>query len=292
MNAIELIQANRLTEARAQLVNDVAAAPSDAGKRVLLFEVLSFCGDFRKAEQHLDLLAEQDLAGRTSARVYKALLAAERERSEVAVGAKSPHLLGPAPGYLEAHLAARAQLQAGDIARAARYFSELENESQALCGTANRNEFEGFQDSDAMLAPFLELFIHDRYLWLPFRDLRELSVSPPHTLLDLLWAPAQLTTWQGITTSCFLPVLYPATYGHPDDMVRLGKMTDWRDLGGGIFRGAGQHVYLAGDDELPLLDIRELRFLPPAESGEWENEMMAVHHPGEGIHSIGLGART
>ncbi|HJV65384.1 MAG TPA: type VI secretion system accessory protein TagJ [Geomonas sp.] len=290
MNAIELIQANRLTEARAQLIADVNASPADAGKRVLLFEVLCFCGDYRKAEQHLDLLVGQDLAGRTSARVYKALLAAERERSEVAVGAKRPHLLGPAPPYLEAHFVARAQLQAGDIARAARYFRELEAESGALCGTANRNEFQGFQDSDAMLAPFLEIFIHDRYLWLPFRDLRELSVAPPHTLLDLLWAPAQLSTWQGITTSCFLPVLYPATYGHPDDMVRLGKMTDWRELGGGIFRGAGQHVFLAGDEELALLDIRELRFLPPAESEEWESDLLAVHGQQEG-RPVTCGAR-
>ena len=59
---------------------------------------------------------------------------------------------------------------------------------------------------------------------------------------------------------CYLPVLYPDSSRSDDDRVRLGRMTDWRDLGGGLYQGVGQHVFLAGKEEKPLLEIRELLF--------------------------------
>lgn len=264
MDSIDLIKANRLTEARDQLLDEVEHSPGDSGKRVLLFQVLSFCADYEQAENQLNQLASRDPRWQNAAIVYKGLLCAEKERAKVAAGERCPALLSPAPPYLEEHLLARQKLQGGKARQLTGFFREVEDETHAFCGTANGKLFQGFKDGDALLAPFLELFIHDRYLWLTFDDLKELFVSAPNTMLDLLWAPAQLTTWQGITTSCYLPVLYPGSSTHVDEMVRMGKMTHWRAIGGGLVQGAGQHIFKAGTEELALLEVRELRFMHDA----------------------------
>jgi hypothetical protein len=64
----ELIQAGRLKEARQQLVAEVKAAPSDPGKRTLLFQALAFCGEWDKAETHLEVIAAQDVKAKSSAK--------------------------------------------------------------------------------------------------------------------------------------------------------------------------------------------------------------------------------
>jgi type VI secretion system protein ImpE len=64
----------------------------------------------------------------------------------------------------------------------------------------------------------------------------------------------------GLTLNCFLPVLYPDSFQHEDDRLKLGRMTDWTDLGPGFHQGFGQHVYQVGDDDVAILEIREAVF--------------------------------
>ena len=56
--------------------------------------------------------------------------------------------------------------------------------------------------------------------------------EPPRFPRDLLFIPAhlELEDEQG---DIFLPALYPGSHEHPDDQVRLGRMTDWKELDGG-----------------------------------------------------------
>jgi len=42
--------------------------------------------------------------------------------------------------------------------------------------------------------------------------------------------------------------------------VLTGRMTDWKDLGGGFCKGCGQHVFLVGDEEKAILEIRDIQF--------------------------------
>jgi type VI secretion system protein ImpE len=124
--------------------------------------------------------------------------------------------------------------------------------------------FEGLRDTDTALAFFLEAFVHDRYVWLPFEALRELVIPAPRSLFDLLWTPVLVTTWEGLSLNCYLPVLYPESFLHADDRIKLGRMTDWTSMGSAIARGVGQHVLQAGPDEWALLDIRAVVFTPAA----------------------------
>jgi type VI secretion system protein ImpE len=260
MNSEDFIRAGRLTEARAQLIEEVKSSPADLGKRTLLFQVLSFCGEWDKAERHLDVITAQDSSRETGVQVYKNLIHAERERIEVSKSNGRPAFLPKTPSYIEAYFIAWERLLKKKPEEARGLFDQIDAERPTICGTLNGESFTGFRDIDTFLSFFLEAFVHDRYIWLPFESLRELSLTPPQTLFDLLWTTARITTWEGLSLNCYLPVLYPDSFLHEDDRIRLGKMTDWAPLGGPFTKGMGQHVFQIGKEEVALLDIREVLF--------------------------------
>jgi type VI secretion system protein ImpE len=260
MNGRELIQAGRLKEARQQLVAEVKAAPSDPGKRTLLFQVLALGGEWDKAEAHLEVIASQDVKAEIGAQLYKNLIAAEREREAVLSLERLPAILPKVPPYLESYLTARRKLEEGKVEEAGEFFRKADEARPQVSGTVNGAPFDDFRDTDAFLEFFLEAMVQNHYVWVPFESLRELSIPSPKTLMDLLWTTARLTTGEGLVMNCVLPVLYPGSHTHEDDRVKLGRMTDWISLGGPYFRGVGQHVFRIGEGETSLLEIRELAF--------------------------------
>ncbi len=265
VNGKELIQAGRLKEARQQLAAEVKAAPTDSAKRILLFQVLAFCGEWDKAERHLDVIASQDVKAEVGVQLYKSLVAAEREREAVFSLERLPAILPTAPRYLDTYLAARRKLEGKELEEATALYRQADSGRRHVSGHADGVPFGDFRDTDASLEFFLEAMVHGHYVWIPFESLRELSISAPKTLMDLLWSTARITTGEGLVMNCCLPVLYPGSSRHADDRVRLGRMTDWVPLGGQFYQGAGQHVFRVGDGETAILEIRELVFdLPRA----------------------------
>ena len=258
MNAKELIKAGKLGDARALLVDEVKKAPGEAASRTLLAQVLMFQGEWDKAERHLEILAMRDTRAEIGVQVYRNLIAAERERLEVYAGKRRPAFLGPMPPWLDEYLLAWEKIAAGEFEKTGELLGALEEQLVEVSGTFNGAPFDGLGDQDDFLAPFLELFVHEQYLWLPFSSLRELTIVAPATLMDTLWTPAGITTWEGLTTTCYLPVTYSLPAGEGDDLTRLGKITDWRELGGGFYRGRGQHLLRIGEEEKGILEIREL----------------------------------
>jgi type VI secretion system protein ImpE len=75
---------------------------------------------------------------------------------------------------------------------------------------------------------------------------------------DLLWLPAHLALRDGPEGDVFLPALYPNSHEHPDDAVKLGRATDWKGGEGEPVLGAGLKVFLRGDDDISILEWRQL----------------------------------
>jgi type VI secretion system protein ImpE len=273
MDPKDLIKAGRLAEARKRLTEEVRAMPADVGKRTLLFQVLAFCGEWSKAEQHLDAIVAQDSKKETGVQVYKNLVGAERERLEVSTLMRRPSFLPETPPFAETYFAALQKLLDRKLEEAEALFNQIGTERPEVRGTLDGTAFVGFEDTDAFLSLFLEAMVHGRYVWIPFESIREIVLSPPKTLFDLLWVEGHVTTWEGLALNCHLPVLYGGSFSHEDERVKLGRMTDWIPLGGGYSRGVGQHVYQIGDREKALLEIREVSFDPPmkAERDEKNN---------------------
>ena len=63
MTAKDLMKAGRLSDARRVLIEEVKSAPTDVGKRTLLFQVLAMGGEWDKALIHLDMISTQDPVG-------------------------------------------------------------------------------------------------------------------------------------------------------------------------------------------------------------------------------------
>jgi len=263
MNSKELIRAGRLTEARNQLIEEVRSAPSDTGSRTLLFQVLSFCGEWDKAELHLEAIAAQDPKADTGVQIYKNLIQAEKERRDVLTHKRRPSFLTGTPAYLEMYFAAWDKVVEKKIEEASELYGQIDAQGPIISGTLDGKIFSGFRDIDTFLSLFLEAFVHDRYIWFPFQSLRELSFAPPQTLFDLLWTTARITTWEGLSINCYLPVLYPDSSLHEDNRVKLGRMTDWISLGGQFSKGMGQHMYQVGEEEIAILEIRDAVFKSP-----------------------------
>jgi len=263
MNARDLIRAGRLSEARTQLTEEVKSAPSDFHRRTLLFQVLCFFGEWDKAERHLEAISAQDLEAEIGVQVYKNLIHAEKERRNVMKLASRPAFVTETPPFLEMYFAAWEKLIGKKTEEAGELYAEIEAKRPLISGTLDGQNFDGFRDLDTFLSFFFEAIVHERYIWIPAESVRELSVSPPKTLFDLLWSTANVTTWDGLSMNCYFPVLYPDSFLHEDDRVKLGRMTEWTSLGGSFFKGMGQHLFQIGEEEIPILEIRNISFNPP-----------------------------
>jgi len=260
MDAKQLIKEGRLTEARGLLIAAVKSSPADTNSRTLLFQVQAYLGEWEKAGRQLDAIGTQDAKRESGIQAYLNLVQAETERIEVFEGRRSPSFLPETPAYAQQHAAAWQNILNQEFEEAASLFGQLETRCAEISGTLNGKNFSGFKETDTCLTCFLEAFVHERYVWLPFEALRELSLPEPQTLLDLLWASAQVTTRAGLTLNCFLPVLYPESFRHEDDRLKLGRLTDWAELGPGIHQGIGQHVFQVGNEDVGILEIREAVF--------------------------------
>ncbi len=260
MDAKELIRAGKLSEARSRLVAEVKAAPGDFGLRTLLFQVLCLLGEWDKAALHLDTVATQDIKSEVAAQAYRNLVHAEKQREEVFTSGRRPAFMPEMPSYAEAFLEVWDLVSKDRVEAAEAAYTSIIEALPLPSGTLNSKPFAGFRDTNSFLSPFFEAFVHDRYVWLPVAAVREITIPPPKTLFDTLWVSCHLTTWEGLAMNCFLPSLYPLSHRHEDDRVKLGRMTDWKSAGGFFVRATGQHVFEVGEEDVNLLEIRELVF--------------------------------
>jgi type VI secretion system protein ImpE len=166
------------------------------------------------------------------------------------------------------HLEAVNRLRENRPAEARTLLEESVNTRPMLKGRVDGQPFTDLQDSDVLLAPFLEVVVHNNYTWLPFAQIKRLQVAPPKRLRDLLWAQATLETLNGPTGEVFIPVLYAGSSAHANDQIKLGRMTDWESLGEGLTRGVGQRLLLVDDEERAILEMREIEVEAEATQSE------------------------
>src|SRR5678815_948806 len=99
MSAEELLDQGRLGESLDALQAEVRAAPADALKRLFLFQILSVMGQWDRALTQLNTAAQINSQLVLSATIYRAMIAAEQQRSLIFAGEKNPTIFGePLPG--------------------------------------------------------------------------------------------------------------------------------------------------------------------------------------------------
>ena len=230
MTARELYQAGRLNEAVQALSAELRENPTDTKRRTFLFELLCFAGDYQRAEKQLDILAQGGTDAQMGALMYRAALHAERTRHELFQKKEYP---AATAGGLE------------------------------ITGAWNGKPFQSLEDADPRIGPRLELFAAGQYLWIPFEHIASIEMELPKRLRDLLWAPALVRTgptFQGRELGeVLLPVLTPFAHAHANDVVRLGRATEWQEIEGEQIP-AGQKMFLIDGEDYPILELRKLEF--------------------------------
>jgi len=236
MNAQELYRAGKLTEAIQALGQQLRDDPGNEKLRTFLFELLCFAGEYDRAEKQLQVLGQGDKVKELGALLYRGCLAAERTR--------------------------RDHFEKGEYASSVT--------AKPVTGTLNGEKVNSIEDADPRIGARLELFAAGSYLWIPLEHVASIEMEPPKKLRDLLWTPAKVKTgpgFQGLELGeVLLPALAPFSFRHPEEAVRLGRMTVWEQEDGREIP-YGQKTFLVDGEEIPILEIRSLTVdLAPAET--------------------------
>ena len=260
----ELFRDGQLGAALEAQIAAVKSGPTDADERLLLFVLLCFSGDLERAIIHLDTLVTLEDATKGGASVYHSLVAAEFERQKVYSGTGAPNLPpGDFPGLAERAEALQAASR-GDAAAVAKALDAASAASGDQPGRIDDREFEGLCDYDDLLGNVFEVYAGGRYMWIPHADVVRIDISEPKSPLDLIWVPAEIERVDGEESNVHLPALYATSAAHDDDAIRLGRSTEWIEIGDELFRGVGQKMLFGatGDDTFDkgLLETRSIVF--------------------------------
>jgi type VI secretion system protein ImpE len=258
--AKELLAAGRLDAATEELASNVKANPNALQQRIFLFELLLFAGDWRRAEQQLDVIGQQSAETSLGVQTYRDNLEAERSRSYLFAEGRRPHFIADVPDYINLHLDAINRLREGNVGEARTILDRAEEERRAVGGKLNGQPFSDLRDYNDLLGPVLECIVQGQYTWIPFEQISQLEIDPPKQLRDLFWTPARIETREGTSGEIYIPALYEGSSSHPDNQVKLGRMTDWKDLGEGIYRASGLRLFLIDGEDKSLLESGKIEF--------------------------------
>ena len=255
-----LLDAGKLGEAIEEVTREVKGKPGDVASRTFLFELLCFSGEWDRAEKQLDVIGHQNVKAEIGVQVYRNNLKAERDRRKLYSDGLRPHFLREPPAYVDLHLAAINRLREGNLAEARETLDRAEEQRPALSGKFNGTPFEDFRDWDDVLGPVLELILNGQYTWLPFEQIKRMEISAPKTLRDLMWASARLEAADGTIADVYVPALYAGSHESANDQIRLGRMTDWRQLSDDLSLAVGLRLFLVDREDKPLFEARSVEF--------------------------------
>jgi type VI secretion system protein ImpE len=258
--AKSLFEQGQLGQAIEELTREVKGSPSDNGLRTFLFELLCFTGDWDRAERQLDVISHQNAQAKLGVEVYRNNIKAERDRRRLFCEGVPPHFLTEPPPYVDVLLATINGLHESSDDQTRKALDRVEQERPILAGKINDVEFQDFRDCDGLTAPVLELILHDKYTWLPYEQIKSMEIVVPRNLRDLLWASARIEAADGTVAEVFLPALYAGSSDHPNDQVKLGRRTEWKQVGRDFGVGAGSRLFMVDDEEKAIFETRIVEF--------------------------------
>lgn len=263
LQAADLFRAGRLADALAAANAEVKAAPTDLGRRVLLAELLLFSGNLERADVILDAAGQLDPSVAVVVSEFRQLLRAETARRQLYRDGRVPELLGDLEPTGQASMKALVALREGNLAEAAAAAEEAEALRPRIAGIVNGQSVDDFRDADDLIPGYIEtLTTTGKYFWIPLSRIESLEFHPPKRPRDLAWRRCSMSVTAGPDGDVYIPALY-FTAEETDDAHRLGRATSWSE-GAGPVRGIGQRVFLAGEEDLTIMQLDALSFQPAA----------------------------
>jgi type VI secretion system protein ImpE len=261
-----LLEAGNLNGAIDAALKAVKANPTNVAARTFLFELSLFSGDWERADRQLDAIAHQETNAMFGSLVYRQSLAVEKQREKLFAQGIAPEFITPPPQYVMEMIYAINSLREGKTAEARDVLDKVEEERPAFGCRVDGEEVEDFRDYNDITSAVLEMIIKDNYIWVPIEQIVKLTIPKPKGLRDSFWLQGELETTNGTKGEVIIPVLYSGTYRNSDDAVRLGRKTDWRDLGNEIYVAEGMKLFWMNGNVRAINEIREIEFAAAEEA--------------------------
>jgi type VI secretion system protein ImpE len=259
-----LFRAGKLADAVAAANAAVRKAPADLAPRVLLAELLLFAGNLERADVILDAGSSVDPQAAVVIAEFRQLVRAEMARRQQRRDGRLPEFLGEPTATLATILQATIALRAGDAAEAAALAQKAEALRPRVTGSIDGKAFNDFRDADDLQAGYFEvLTTTGKYFWIPTERIESINFDKPKRARDLYWRRVNMSVRSGPDGVAYMPALYGDDDPGLADALRLGQATDWIEVSEALVRGAGQRMFLAGDDTISMMDLTEMTFDPP-----------------------------
>ena len=254
--ARELLRAGELTAALTVLQDQVRADPSNAEKRVFMFQLLSVLGQWERAATQLEVAAQLDASTLAMVQMYREALKCEALRVDVFAGRKSPLIFGQPEEWLA--LLIEALLVGEHPAQSDALRAKALELAPPSSGSLNGERFEWLADADSRIGPVCEAIINGRYYWVPFARLSRVDIEAPTDLRDVAWTPAHFQFTNGGEVVGIIPSRYPGSETAEDATLCLARKTSWLQLRPEVFEGLGQRLLATDAGEYPLFDVRTI----------------------------------
>lgn len=255
-----MLDAGNLNGAVEHALASVKSSPTDVTARTFLFELSCFSGNWDRAEKQLEVIGHQDVNAMIGAQIYKQNIQAERDRLRHFEDGMLPECVMTPPKYVDKLLIANNHLRESRLAEARKALDEAESERPAFSGKLNGENFTDFRDFNDATSCVFEAIIKGSYSWIPFEQIKRMNFSKPKTLRDRYWVQAEFEMVNGTNGELFLPALYVNSWKSENDEIRLGRITDWRDLGEEIYAGEGTRIFQIDGGHKLISEIETLEF--------------------------------
>ncbi|HZZ81504.1 MAG TPA: type VI secretion system accessory protein TagJ [Gemmataceae bacterium] len=262
MNANDLYKQGKLNDAVTAALDDVKKNPSDGAKRTFLCELLCLTGDLERADKQLDALAQLDPDALMPLALFRQLIRAEQARQQFFTEGRLPEFLDQQiTPNLSKHLEAAILIREKKPSEAANMLAAADEIRPKVSGVCDGKPFDEIRDLDDLTSSFFEVFTSTgKYYWIPFERVDSVEFHPLERPRDLLWRGAHMIVRNGPDGVVYIPTLYPGSAAEKDDQYRLGRATEWRGEDGVPIRGAGQRVFLIGEDDKSILEVQSMQF--------------------------------
>lgn len=260
LNSEQALKDGNLEQALADIQQLVRKNPANSKYRIYLFQLMTILGQWERALNQLNVLADMDAATLAMVQTYRETLRCETLRVEIFSGQRSPLVFGDPEPWIALLLESLRLTVSKQFDHASELRQQAFDAAPTTAGSIDDVPFTWIADADSRLGPILEAIINGQYYWIPFNRISTISISPPEDLRDMVWTPANFTWSNGGETVGFIPTRYSGSETSTDSSIRLVRKTEWTELSDGSFIGLGQRLLSTDENDYALLDIRHIQF--------------------------------
>lgn len=261
MYADERLKIGDIDGALHAIQEQVRKEPAQAKYRIFLFQLLVVIGQWPRALNQLQVIAELDASALAMVQTYREVLHCEQLRTEIFAGKRSPLIFGQPEEWIALLIESLNLLAQGtDSSRIQKLYARALEAAPTTSGRIDGAIFNWIMDGDNRLGPALEAIVNGRYYWIPFHRIRSIDLEKPEDLRDLVWMPAHFIWANGGETVGLIPTRYPGAESHSDTSICLARKTDWQEPVAGFYIGQGQRMLITDSAEYPLMDVRRIEF--------------------------------